>query len=286
MPIASPSPAPRPKVALSGAGGIVGGILRTGLRQRGYDLRVAGGFEPLQPLFDDEDLMHGDLREPAVVDRLLAGADVLIHLAGTSVERPLPEIVDNNLRALVEVYEGARRHRVRRVVFASSNHAFGMYPVGQTLGLDAPYRPDGLYGLSKVWGEALGQMYWDKHGIEGIAVRIGTTMGRPPDHERLLSTWLGTDDLLHLMQRCIDAPDVGYTAVWGVSANRRAYYDLAEGNAIGYQPRQDAEDWAEAIMAAPNPLDAVARRFQGGAFASHDFTPPERRRTHREPEQT
>ena len=80
--------------------------------------------------------MHGDLRDPAVVDRLLEGVDVLIHMAGTSVERPLPEIIENNLVGLHAVYEGARRHGVKRIVFASSNHAFGMYPVDEKLELD------------------------------------------------------------------------------------------------------------------------------------------------------
>src|SRR5688572_12499534 len=189
---------PMTKVALSGAGGIVGSILRKGLHERGVDLRAAGGSKPLVPMFEGEDVMHGDLRDPAVVDRLLAGVDVLIHMAGTSVERPLPEIIENNLRALHEVYEGARRHKVKRVVFASSNHAFGMYSTSDKLRLDAAYRPDGFYGLSKVWGEALARMYWDKHGIEGVSLRIGTTMGRPPENLRQLSTWMGTDDLVEL----------------------------------------------------------------------------------------
>src|SRR5215475_15372570 len=100
------------KVALSGAGGNMGRILRVELKKRGVDLRSAGGRTPLEPLHNGEDVMHGDLRDPAVVDRLLRGVDVLIHLAGTSVERPLPEIIENNLRGLVEVYEGARRHGV------------------------------------------------------------------------------------------------------------------------------------------------------------------------------
>lgn len=265
------------KVALSGAGGIVGSILRKGLRERGFDLRAAGGSRPLAPMFDGEDVMNGDLRDPAVVDRLLTGVDVLIHMAGTSVEKPLPEIIDNNLRALVEVYEGARRHKLRRVIFASSNHAFGMYPVEERLKLDAAYRPDGFYGLSKVWGEALARMYWDKHGIEGISLRIGTTMGKPPENERQLSTWMGDDDLLQLVQRCIDAPDVGYAAVWGISSNARAYYDLSEGNAIGYLPTQNAEDWAAEVQSQPNTLDPIARRFQGGGFVTIDYTPPERR---------
>jgi uronate dehydrogenase len=257
---------------LSGAGGNVGRILREALPRRGVDLRSAGGTTPLQPRFDGEDVMHGDLRDPAVVDRLLAGVDVLVHMAGTSVERPLPEIIENNLVALVQVYEGARRHGVKRIVFASSNHAFGMYGVNDKLRLDAPYRPDGFYGLSKVWGEALAQMYWDKHGIEGVSLRIGTTMGRPPENERQLSTWMGTDDLVQLVMRSIEARNVGCCAVWGISANDRAYYDLSEGNAIGYAPAQNAEDFAAEVLKQPNPLDPIARRFQGGAFVSIDYT--------------
>ena len=260
------------KVALSGAGGNVGRLLRVELPKRGVDLRSAGGTHPLQPLHDGEDVMHGDLRDPSVVDRLLAGVDVLIHMAGTSVERPLPEIIENNLRALHEVYEGARRHKVKRVVFASSNHVFGMYGVDEKLKLDAPVRPDGFYGLSKVWGEAMARMYWDKHGIEGVSLRIGTTMGKPPENVRQLSTWMGTDDLLHLVMRSIEATDVGYAAVWGISNNTRAYCDLSEGNAIGYRPKQDAEDWAAEVLAQPNPLDPVAQRFQGGSFATHDYS--------------
>src|SRR6476469_893314 len=120
--------------------GNIGQVLRPALLERGVDLRSAGGRRPLTPLRPGEDVMHGDLRDSAVVDRLLEGVDVLIHLAGTSVERPLPEIIENNLRALVEVYEGARRNGVRRVVFASSNHAIGMYPVTDHLGLDCAPR--------------------------------------------------------------------------------------------------------------------------------------------------
>ena len=260
------------KVALSGAGGNVGSLLRKGLRERGVDLRSAGGSRALAPMFEGEDVMHGDLRDPAVVDRLLAGVDVLIHMAGTNSERPLPEIIDNNLRALHEVYEGARRQKVRRVVYASSNHAFGMYPVEARLRLDAAFRPDGLYGLSKVWGEAMARLYWEKHGIEGISLRIGTALGKPPQNVRQLSTWMGTEDLLQLAMRCIEAGHVGYAAVWGISNNTRAWYDLAEGNAIGYRPTQNAEDWAAGILAQPNPLSPLAQRFQGGEFVTIDYS--------------
>ena len=266
----------KPKVALSGASGAIGTVLRPRLVERGIDLRSAGGSKPLQALSAAEEVMHGDLRDPAVVDRLLAGVDVLIHMAGTSVERPLPEISENNLRGLYEVYEGARRNGVRRVVFASSNHAFGMHSVKDKLRLDAPFRADGLYGLSKVWGEAMARMYWDKHGIEGISLRIGSALEKPTQF-RHLSTWLGHDDLARLIMCCIEAPRIGYMAVWGVSDNTRSYWDQTGSEKLGYRPVQNAEDYAAEILAQENPLDAVAQQFQGGSFASFDYTPPEKR---------
>jgi len=254
------------------------------LQKRGVDLRSAGGRTALQPLHEGEDVMHGDLRDPAVVDRLLRGVDVLIHLAGTSVERPLPEIIENNLVGLHAIYEGARRNKVRRVVFASSNHALGMHSVNEKLKLDADFRPDGLYGLSKVWGEAMARMYWDKHGIEGISVRIGTAFDKPPENRRHLSTWFGTEDVVQLMLQCINVPDVGYIAVWGVSNNTRSYWDNTGAEKLGYHPTQNAEDYAAQILSQPNTLDPVAQQFQGGPFVTEDYTPADQRpsRSHTE----
>lgn len=261
-------------IALSGAEGNVGRVLRERLPARGYRVR-SGSLSPLPPRSAGEDLVSGDLNDPAVVDRLLAGADVLIHMAGTSVERPLPEIIDNNLRALVAVYEGARRHRVRRIVFPSSNHAVGMHPVDQVLDVDVDLRPDGFYGLSKVWGEALARMYWDKHGIESVCVRIGTCIEKPLE-VRHLSTWFGWDDLLHFVERCIEAPGIGFLQIYGVSANTRSYWRNDQSARLGYRPTQNAEDHAAEVMArpVPDPRDPVAQRYQGGAFVSIDYTPP------------
>ena len=113
-----------------------------------------------------------------------------------------------------------------------------MHSVDSKLGLDCDLRPDGFYGLSKVWGEAMTRMYWDKHGIEGICLRIGTAIEKPTEF-RHLSTWLGNDDLVQLIERCITVPDIGYLVVWGVSANTRSYWDNA-GAAAAWLPA-DAE---------------------------------------------
>ncbi|ACA15173.1 NAD-dependent epimerase/dehydratase [Methylobacterium sp. 4-46] len=260
------------RIALSGAGGQIGRSLRPRLLAAGHRLRSGAGFDALEPLSAEETIAAGDLRDPEAVDRLLSGSEVLVHMAGTSVERPLPEVIENNLVALHAVYEGARRHGLRRVVFASSNHAFGMHPVEARLGAEAPFRPDGFYGLSKAWGEAMGRMYWDKHGIEGVALRIGTAQPRPTE-PRHLATWLGLDDLAELVLRAVTAAVPGYLAVWGVSDNGASYWDNSGAAAIGYRPRQSADAFAREILAGADPRDPVARRFQGGSFAAMDYTP-------------
>jgi uronate dehydrogenase len=264
------------KVALSGASGNIGQVLRPALLRLGFGLRSAGGRRALTPLAPEEEVCNGDLREAAFVDQLLAGVDVLIHMAGTSVERPLPEVIENNLVGLHAVYEGLRRHKVKRVIFASSNHAVGMHSVDSKLPLDCDLRPDGFYGLSKVWGEAMTRMYWDKHGIEGICLRIGTAIERPTEF-RHLSTWLGNDDLVQLIQRCITVPNIGYLTAWGVSANTRSYWNNDAAARLGYRPTQNSEDYAAEILRQPNPLDPVAQRYQGGGFVTIDYTPPEQR---------
>lgn len=116
-------------------------------------------------------------------------------------------------------------------------------------------------------------MYWDKHGIESICVRIGTCLPKPEEF-RHLSTWLGHADLFHLLERCIAAEKVGFLTVWGVSANARSYWDNAQAARLGYRPRQNAEDHAPEILAREDPLEPLARQFQGGGFAAAAFTAP------------
>lgn len=246
------------RLALTGAAGQLGRVMRPRLVMAGHALTSAdiAGLEPA-----GDRVVVGDLRDPAVVDRVLEGAEAVLHLAGTSVERPLPEIIENNLVGLRALYEGAVRHKVRRVVFASSNHTIGMYPVGTRLKLSDAFRPDGFYGLSKMWGEGMGRLYWEKHGIEGAALRIGSALPRPMER-RHLSTWLGLEDFEHLVERALHAALTDYRPVWGVSANTRSWWDNGEAAELGYRPTQNAEDYAAEFEKEPEKY-----RFQGGSFA-------------------
>jgi len=261
------------RVALTGANGRIGRALRPSLLQQDLRLRVTDREGTATSHDAAEELLLGNIVDPAFVDRLLDGVEVLVHLAATSNEQAFELVLENNHRGLYQIYEGARRHGVRRVVYASSTHPFGLHPVGPRLRLDAPYAADCFYGLSKVWGESLGQMYWEKHGIETVALRIGSFFGVPPRSPRELSTWLGREDLEQLVRCAIHAPDVGFAPVWGISANTRAYYDYTEPNRIGYMPRQDAEVFAAAVLAQPAVADPVADRYQGGRFVIQSYTP-------------
>jgi len=252
------------RVTLTGAGGALGLVLRPRLIARGAVLTASGHRLPV-PVAPEERVLGGDLRDDAVVDAALAGAEAVVHLAGSSVEKPLAEITQNNLLALQRLYEGARRHGVKRVVFASSNHTIGMYPAGTRLKLSDAVRPDGNYGLSKVWGEAMGRLYWDKFGISTVALRIGSAVERPTE-PRHLSTWLGYDDLEELVWRALTVPQLGFLTVWGVSANTRAWWDNDEAAALGYAPRQNAEDYVADLPAEP------VWPCQGGSFAGADVT--------------
>lgn len=248
-------------LVLTGAGGQLGRVLRPRLLARGIPLRAVD-IAPLTATTTSESTITGDLRDADVIDRALDGATAILHLAGTSVERPLPEIIENNLIALHALYEGARRHRIQRIVFASSNHTIGMYPAGHKLRLSDPYRPDGFYGISKIWGEAIGRLYWDKYGIEGVALRIGSALPRPTE-PRHLATWLGHDDLEHLVLQSLTAPISQYLPVWGVSANTASCWDNGEAAELGYHPTQNAADYAAEIAAHGGRV----WRFQGGGFA-------------------
>ena len=138
-----------------------------------------------------------------------------------------------------------------------------------------PPRPDTYYGLSKVFGEALGRLYVDRYGLEVVCLRIGSWDDRPTT-PRHLSTWLSPADGVRLLHAALSAPDVGFTVVYGISANTRAWWDLAPARALGYLSVDDAEDYAEEILAEhgePDPADPE-HAFLGGDFAGPEYDVP------------
>ena len=167
-----------------------------------------------------------------------------MHLGAVPDEAPFEQIAGPNLHGAFHVFEACRRAGVKRVVFASSNHATGMYPVGEPLDGHQPPRPDGLYGASKVFGEALGRMYVDRFGLSVVCLRIGSFQPRPRER-RELATWISHADTVRLVRAALTADDVGFAIVYGASANTRRWWP--PDDAIGYEPQDDAEDFADEI---------------------------------------
>jgi len=168
------------------------------------------------------------------------------------------------------VFEAARRQGVRRVIYASSHHAVGFYRRARFIDQMVVPRPDGVYGVSKVFGEAVGRLFADKHGLSVACLRIGAFRDKPADR-RLLHVWLSPRDAVQLVGCCIDAPDYHFIVVYGVSNNTRNRYRNAGVEFLGYRPQDKSEDYAADILRTPDTEDAISREFHGGAYTQMGF---------------
>ena len=253
------------RLLLTGAAGALGRVLREGLKPHAKTIRLSDK-AAMEPARANEEVVACDLADKKAVDELVKGCDAIVHLGGVSVERPFEEVLDANIRGIFHIYEGARRHGCRRVVFASSNHAIGFHKQGEMLDADSARRPDGYYGLSKAYGEDLSRFYFDRYGIETACIRIGSSFPEPKDR-RMLITWLSYRDLTELVRCCLFAPTLGHTIVYGMSANRDKWWNNAKAAHLGFHPRDSSEPFRAKVEAQP-PLaeDDPARIYQGGAF--------------------
>ncbi len=261
-------------VLVTGAAGRIGTVLRGGLPERGWVVRCLDVVPIVETRPGEEHVVADAADLDAMVDAT-QGAEAVVHLAGISGESTWPAISRANIEGTYAVLEAARRAGVQRVVLASSNHATGYTPrpgSGLLREADAPPRPDTYYGVSKVTMEALGSLYADRYGLDVVCLRIGSAYAEPTT-TRMLATWLSPDDTVSLVHAALTAPSPGFAVVWGVSANTRNWWDLTSARALGYDPRDDAEVYAEALTEAhgePDPADPVHGRV-GGEFTLPDF---------------
>jgi uronate dehydrogenase len=251
-----------PHVLITGAAGAIGSCLREGLAPLADEL-VLTDVRAVRPApRERERFVAAELADRDAVMAAADGVDAVVHLGAVPTEAPFDELVGPNLLGTFNVFEAARQRAVGRVVFASSNHATGFYPVEQRLGGEEPTRPDSLYGVTKVYGEGLGRLYADKFGLEVICVRIGGFRERP-SQVRDLSTWLSYGDAVRLFAACLSAPAPGFRVVYGASANTRLFWDLTSARELGYEPRDDSERYA-------GDVGGERYEFQGGPFTARD----------------
>ena len=254
------------RLLLTGAAGGLGRVLRPRLKRLCRVLR-ASDIAAMDPAGEGEEVVVAPLEDAAAMHALVEGVAAIVHLGGVSVEGPFQPILQANIVGVHNLYEAARKHGVRRVVFASSNHVTGFYRQDQVIAPDAPMRPDGHYGLSKAFGENLSRFYFDRYGLETVCLRIGSSFPEPKDR-RMLSTYLSYDDLVELVRCALYAPRVGHTVVFGMSDNTHKWWDNSRAAHIGFKPRDSSEVFRERVEAArpPLPADDPAAIYQGGAF--------------------
>jgi uronate dehydrogenase len=260
------------RVLVTGAAGYLGSVLRAGLRGRYPALRLTDVAPLAHAPSADEEYVRCDLANPADVAAAMRGVDAVVHLGAQSVEADWETILHANIVGTWNVFEAARREGVRRVVYASSHHVMGYYRREQRVGVEEPPRPDSRYAISKVFGEAVGRMYADKHGMSVVAQRIGVARVRP-EIPRHLRTWISERDYVQLTQRCLDARDVHFLVVYGVSANDGAFWNNPGADALGFVPLDNGAAFADGVHAKQRPEDepAVERLFQGGWFCGMEF---------------
>jgi uronate dehydrogenase len=256
------------RVLITGAAGGLGTRLRALLRGAYPILRLSDA-RPLGPAAPGEETMSAELGDLAALERLCQGVDGIVHLGGMAVESDWETILAANIVGSYNLFEAARRQGARRVVYASSNHAVGFYRRDQRIGTNVSPLPDSRYGAAKAMGEALGALYAHKYGLQVLCIRIGNVAERPMNR-RFLSLWQSPRDFAQLVRIGLEHPALKYEIVYGVSRTSRSWYDNAAAERLGYAPEDDADAWAEAVLAAdpPSAEATPAELYQGGPFVA------------------
>jgi uronate dehydrogenase len=271
------------RVLVTGAAGSIGSVVCAGLVDRGHT--VVGLDRQPEPEGFTGDWFTADCADPDAVAAVFAaqdragGLEAVVHLAGIPNEASLPEELESHVVTTAALLDAMVAYGVNRIVYASSNHAVGRTPRTQPVGtvslrVDARPRPDTFYGVSKVAAEALLSLYADRYGIDAVATRIGSFLPQP-ETLRGLSTWLSHDDAVRMFDACLTTPDPGFAVLYGVSDNTRGWWDLAPGRALGYDPQDDAERFADQLAGdRPTEADELEGSFVGGPYATEQFQRP------------
>lgn len=251
------------KILITGATGRMATSIRRGIEGQ-YDLvRLYVRSAPAE-INSREEVVVGELEQLDALKSACQDMDVVVHLGGKADEAAFSEIMSSNILGTFNVFEAARTAGVRRVVFASSHHVTGFYPLETTVGPDSAPRPDTLYATSKVFGEALGRMYHDKWNLEVACLRVGVCRPAPENYQHL-RTWLSEPDSILLIRSAIESELDGYTIVYGVSDNPRSFWQRDTG-ALDFTPQDSAEAYADNFAGDGDPIP-----WQGGAFTAADY---------------
>jgi uronate dehydrogenase len=253
------------RVALTGAAGSVGTLIRPGIAAS-YRLRSSDR-RRIARLNENEEFVRADIRSASSLRRAFYGCDAIVHLAAAGGDSGLNALLETNVKGTHNVLEAARAEGVRRVVLASTGHVTGFYRREETIDENDPVRPDSLYAVSKIACEALGRLYADKYALQVACIRIGR-LSPAPEGEADRAIWCSPADLVRLIRVAVEMPNLHFETVYGVSNNRARWWSDAAARRIGYEPCDDA---------ATHTFDTKPRRdvgafVQGAEFAARGFS--------------
>jgi uronate dehydrogenase len=260
------------RILVTGAAGSIGRVLLPGLTDRGHEVV---GLDRVPPPDGHEGAWHTtDCADPDAVAAVFADTrlEAVVHLAGHPDEASLPDSLTSHVVTTAALLDAMVEHDVSRLVYAGSNHAVGRTPRTELLTTEVRPRPDTFYGVGKVAAEALMSLYADRYALDAVSCRIGSFLPEP-ETTRHLSTWLSHDDCVRMVDAALTTTAPGFALLYGISANTRAWWDLAPGRALGYAPQDDAEDFAARVLASPAD-DASEGAHVGGPFATEAFYRP------------
>jgi uronate dehydrogenase len=257
---------PFKRLLLTGAAGGLGKVLRDRIKPWADVVRLSD-LADLGPAREGEEIVQCDLADRAGVIALMEGVDAVLHFGGISVEASFDAILQANIAGTANLYEAVHKAGVRRVVFASSNHAIGYYKTTELIDADDPVRPDTMYGVSKCFGESLSRYYYDRFGIETVCIRIGSAFPEPAT-ARMLVTYFSYDDLVDSLRCSLLTARVGHTILFGVSDNPGKWWDNRKAGHLGFVAKDSSREFAHKFPPDgrfPVPEDDAAT-FQGGPF--------------------
>ena len=265
------------KVLVTGSLGLIGSNVIPGLAAR-YDLKLSDIHEGEVGGRLVESL---DITDYESVLRASRGVDAILHLAiasertfvtdrdrfhagdGEEYLRFNEVSIDTNVRGTYHIYEAARQNKVASVIYGSSLTVFMGAPAYENVHDNLPPRPSNFYGVTKLWGETLGEYFARRHGLRVCCLRLGT----PHPHPQLAQfpqwldgpvshrTFVTFCDIENSMIAALEAKSPVFGAYMIVSASRTSIFDVSGAAEIGWQPSDFIREDVSIV-----PVDLAATR--------------------------
>ena len=257
------------KVLVTGASGHLGGMLFRSLADLGYK-NLLGTDLKKKNIKKNQKFILANLKNFKTTVKMTKDTHAIVHFGAIPIEDSQHNILHNNIIGTYNLFEAARINKVKRIIFASSNHAIGFHRRTTRLNELSTQRPDSHYGLSKAFGEDLSRLYADKFNIKSMCIRIGSCLKTPEDR-RHLSTWISYEDLTQLVNIGIKHKSIHHEIVYGASGNKKSWWNNSKAYKLGYKPKDSADRFDINLLSKNEYKDKMALLFQGGVFTSANF---------------